>query len=125
MSHYKHANIKNLPSNPKEIFDYALSKSYDSWVDEKSTADNPGYATRKLSKLTYEEAFKIIQANKPHWVVSFRNIYHISTTEDDYWEFGGCNIKANDYGEVFIWIKVTIEEALKIFEKFNLEVNEY
>lgn len=124
MSHYKHANIKNLPRDPREIFDYALSKSFDFWVDEKSTIDNPGYDTRKPSKLSYEVAFELIQSNKPHWVVSFRNASYLST-EDDYWEFGGCNIKANDYGEVFIWIKVEISEALKIFGKFNLEINEY
>jgi len=124
MSHYKHANIKNLPSDPKEIFDYALSKSFDFWVDEKSTKDNPGYVQRQPSKLNYEEAYTIIQANRPHWVVSFRNASYIGI-EDDYWEFGGCNIKENSYGEVFIWIKVEISEAIKIFEKFSLEINEY
>ena len=124
MSHYKHANIKNLPSNPKEIFDYALSKSFDFWVDEKGTAKHPSVWQRQPSDLTYEEAYNIIEANKPHWVISFRNASYVSR-EDDYWEFGGCNIGENAYGEVFIWIKVTIEEALKIFEKFNLEVNEY
>jgi hypothetical protein len=124
MNYYRHANIQNLPSDPKEIFDYALSKSFDSWVDEKSTIDNPGYATRRPSKLNYEEAYNIIEANKPHWVISFRNASYVSN-EEDYWEFGGCNIGSNDYGEVFIWIKVKIEEALKIFEKFNLQINEY
>ena len=124
MSHYKHANIKNLPSNPKEIFDYALSKSFDFWVDEKGTAKHPSVWRRQPSDLNYEEAYNIIESNKPHWVVSFRNASYVSR-EDDYWEFGGCNIGENSYGEVFIWIKVTIEEALKIFEKFNLEVNEY
>ena len=124
MSHYKHANIKNLPSNPKEIFDYALSKSFDFWVDEKGTAKHPSVWRRQPSDLNYEEAYNIIESNKPHWVVSFRNASYVSR-EDDYWEFGGCNIGENAYGEVFIWIKVTIEEALKIFEKFNLEVNEY
>ena len=124
MSHYKHANIKNLPSDPREIFDYAVSKSFDFWVDEKSTIDNPGYVQRRPSKLNYEEAYAIIQANRPHWVVSLRNASYVGI-EDDYWEFGGCNIKENSYGDVFIWIKVEISEALKIFEKFNLEINEY
>lgn len=125
MNKYKHAIIENLPSDPREIFDYALSKSYDFWVDEKGTSDNPGIFQRKPSKLSYEEAYTIIQSNKSHWVVSFRNVNHISIKERDYWEFGGCNIGRNDYGEVFIWIIVEPEEALKIFEKFNLKVNEY
>jgi hypothetical protein len=121
----KHANIKNIPPNPKEILDYALSKSFEFWIDEKGTLDNPGISQRKISKLSYEEAFDIIQANKPHWVISFRNESYITKNGEDYWEFGGCNIGRNDYGEVFIWIKVTIAEAYEIFERFNLEINEY
>lgn len=121
----KHANVKNIPANPKEILDYALSKSFDFWVDEKGTEKHPSVWKREPSDLSYEEAFEIIQANKPHWVFSFRNESYILKNGQDYWEFGGCNIGRNDYGEVFIWIKVTIAEAYEIFEKFNLEINEY
>lgn len=120
----KHAIINNIPFNPKEIYDYALSKSYNSWVDEKSTKDNPGVAFRRPSKLTYEEAYQIIQSNKPHWVISFRNQSSLFN-EEDYWEFGGCNIANNDYGEVFIWIQVKVDIAEKIFEKFKLEIKWY
>jgi hypothetical protein len=119
----KHAVIKNIPYNPKEIYDYALSKSFDTWIDEKGTKDNPGVWQRKLSKLSYEDAFSIILENKPHWVISFRN--NIFFGEKDYWEFGGCNIANNNYGEVFIWINVDVLEAEKIFEKFNLKKKEY
>lgn len=124
MNQYKHAIIENLPSDPREIFDYALSKSFDFWIDEKGTAKHPSVRQRQPSDLNYEEAYNIIEANKPHWIVTFRNASYVSR-EDDYREFGGCNIRGNVYGEVFIWIKVTIEEALKIFEKFNLKINEY
>ncbi len=116
-----HSRVVNLPKNPKEIYDEALQVSFHNWVDEKSTINNPGYTRRAPSKLSYEDAFEIIQKNKPHWVVSFRNMSYISN-DADYWEFGGCNIGSNDYGEVFIWIQVTPEEAHKIFEKFNLKV---
>jgi len=34
----KHAVIKNLPTNPKEIFDCALENSYNNWVYEKGTS---------------------------------------------------------------------------------------
>lgn len=117
-----YSRVVNLPKDPREIYDEALRVSFHNWVDEKSTVDNPGYLQRKPSKLSYEEAFKIIQENKPHWVVSFRNISYLSNSEEDYWEFGGCNISDNDYGEVFIWIQVTPEEAHKIFVKFNLKI---
>lgn len=117
----KHARIINLPQNPKEIFDEALAKSFDFWVDEKGTLSNPGLIQRRPSKLTYEEAFSIIQENKPHWVISFRNNSYLSSLEDDYWEFGGCNINSINYGEVFIWIKVKPEDAENIFNNFNLK----
>ena len=118
----KHAVITNIPSNPKKIMDYALSKSYNFWIDEKGTKDNPGIWYRKSSKLTYEEAYKIIQSNRPHWVISYRNVSHLHSHEQDYWEFGGCNIGENKYGEVFIWIQVKPEEAKLIFKKFNLKI---
>lgn len=123
----KHAIVENIPDNPKDILDYAKSLCYDFWVDEKGTKKHPGIWQRQQSDLTYEEAFDIIQANKPHWVISFRNMSYFGENEKekDYWEFGGCNIASNDYGEVFIWINVEVDVALGIFEKFGLEINEY
>ncbi len=121
----KHAIIINIPKNPKIIYDYALSKSYHFWVDEKGTKKNPGIWQRKLSELSYEEAFEIIQKNSPHWVISFRNISYISSYEKDYWEFAGCNIGSNDYGDVFIWIQVDVDVAEEIFNKFNLKKDDY
>jgi hypothetical protein len=121
----RHANILNIPQNPKEILDFALANSYKFWVDEKGTLDNPSIFQRQSSKLSYEEAFKIIQENKPYWVIHFRNDSRFNSLELDYWEFGGCNIGNNEYGEVFIWIRVKPEIALQIFEKFNLQINEY
>ena len=121
----KHAIIKNLPPNPKEIMDYALSKSFNFWVDEKGTEDNPRTFQRRPSKLSYEQAYEIIQTNSPHWVVSFRNESYIVRNRVDYWQFAGCNIADNGYGEVFIWIEVSVAEGYKIFEKFNLEIKEY
>jgi hypothetical protein len=121
----KHARIINIPKNPKSILDDALAVSFDFWVDEKGTVDHPGISQRRPSKLNYEEAFKIIQKNKPHWVISFRNIEFISLTEKDYWEFGGCNISSNDYGEVFIWIQVEPTLAEEIFKKHGLTIEHY
>jgi hypothetical protein len=119
----KHANIKNVPYNPKEIYDYALSKSFENWIDEKGTKDNPGTYQRKPSKLNYKEAFNLILHNKPHWVISFRD--GSLWNEKDYWEFGGCNMASNSYGEIFIWINVDVNEAEKIFTKFNLTKHKY
>lgn len=117
----KHKIITNIPNNPKEIMDYALSKSYHSWIDEKGTKDNPASWVRSASKRTYEEAYNIIQNNKPHWVISYRNNSYFG--DKDYWEFGGSNIRDGDYGEVFIWICVDVAIAEEIFKKFNLNVN--
>jgi len=123
MLKFKHAIVQNLPNNPKEILDYALSKCYKSWVDEKGTKDHPGVWQRRPSKLSYEEAFKIIQPNNPHWVVSFRNDSYFG--QEDYWEFGGSNIGGSDYGDVYIWICVDVGVALEIFKKYKLKVKEY
>lgn len=121
----KHAKIKNLPKNPKEIFDEALKVCFGYWVDEKGTADHPSVWQREPSKLSYEEAYNIIEKAKPLWGIVFRNLSYLSLKEPDYWEFGGCNIAENDYGEVFIWIQVSLEEAEKIFEKYNLEIERF
>jgi hypothetical protein len=121
----RHAIIENIPENPREIYDYAKSKCYHFWIDEKGTKKNPCIATRSTSCLTFDEAFSIIQENKPHWVISFRNMSKLNINEKDYWEFGGCNIASNEYGEVFIWIQVDVNIALDIFEKFDLRIKEY
>jgi hypothetical protein len=121
----KHSRIINIPKNPKILYDYALLKSYLFWVDEKGTIDNPSTFQRKSSKLSYEQAYEIIQKNKPHWVISFRNNSALAIGEKDYWEFGGCNIGLNDYGFVFIWILVDVDIAEEIFNKFNLKKDEY
>jgi len=121
----KHAVITNIPENPREILDLALSKSYDFWIDEKGTKRHPSVWQRRPSDLSYDAAFDIIQKNKPHWVFSFRNESYISDHLKDFWEFGGCNISDNDYGEVFIWIKVDIEIAMEIFKKYKLKIKKY
>ena len=115
-----HQVIKNIPKNPKEIYDYALSKSFHNWIDEKGTKENPDIWRRQPSSLSYEEAFKIVSENKPHYVISFRNSSYLSNNEKDFWEFGTCNIGSNNYGEVFIWICVDVDVAEEIFEKFKL-----
>ena len=121
----KYARVINMPKNPKKILDDALEVSFNHWIDEKGTAKHPSVWTRHPSDLTYEEAFKIVQANKPHWVTLFRNISYFSLKEQDYWEFGGCNIGGNDYGEVFIWIQVEPTIAEEIIKRHNLEIEWY
>lgn len=122
----KHALAKGLTSqNVREIYDAARSKAFKHWIDEKGTEDNPGVWCRKPSKLSYEEAFDLIRKNKPHWVVSFRNDSYFGPDNVDYWEFGGCNLASNNYGEVFIWILVSVEDAETIFKDFGLSVESY
>ena len=112
----KHAIVKNVPKNPNKLFKEAISKSFNWWVDEKGTKDNPSIWTRRPSKLSYEEAFNIIQKNKPYWVISFRN-HSAIFNEDDYWDFGGSSLGENSYGDVFIWIQLHVKEAEELFKK--------
>jgi hypothetical protein len=121
----KRATVKNLPLDIKPILDDALRVSFNHWIDEKGTKDNPGVWQRRPSKLSYEEAYDIINGAKPLWHIVFRNMKYLSEVEDDYWDFGGCNIGSNDYGDVFIWIQVSVEEAEKIFQMYNLEIERF
>ncbi len=119
----KHAIISNVPKNVSDLYKEAKDKSFNWWIDEKGTKKNPEIWCRKPSDLIYNEAFEIIQNNRPHWVISFRD--GALWEEQDYWEFGGCNIASNNYGEVFIWIQVDPKIAEEIFKKWNLEINWY
>jgi len=121
----KHAIIENVPANPKEILDYAKARCCSFRVNEKGTKNHPGIWTRQLSDLSYEDAFDIIHNNKPHWCISFRNMKYYNVNDTDYWEFAGCNIASNEYGEVFIWIHVDVRVAKEIFAKFGLIVKDY
>lgn len=115
--------VQNIPKNPREIYDFALTKSYHNWIDEKGTENHPDVWQRQPSDLSFDTAWDIIQNNKPHWVISYRDMEYLTDGRDEsYWEFGGCNIASNEYGEVFIWICVSIEEAEKIFKKFQLNI---
>ena len=115
-----HGIIENIPTNFKPIIDKALKVAFESWVDEKGTEKHPNVWYRRKSNLTIDEAYNIIKDNKPHWGIHFRNEAYLINGGEDYWEFGGCNIREGNYGSVFIWIKVSVENAEKIFEEFNL-----
>jgi hypothetical protein len=114
-----------LPKVPKELLLEAISLSTLWWIDEKGTADNPGLWQRRPSKLTFDEAYDIINNHKPHWLASFRNQSAIFDNHEDYWDIGGCNIGSNNYGEVFIWIQVPPKEAEELFKKWNMEIDWY
>ena len=123
---FKHAIIENIPTDPLEILKDALKVSFNDWVDEKGTEKYTSVWKRNKSELTFEEAYNIIQNSKPHWVFSFRNMKEITNgTIEDYWDFGGCNLSSNNYGEVFIWIHVDIISAEKIFKKYSLKIKRY
>jgi len=122
----KHSRAINIPKNPKEIWLEAISMGSGLSIDEKGTEDNPGIWMREPSKLDFEEAFSIIQRSKPHWVMIFRNeSYLTNDPNSDYWDFGGCNLGNNDYGEVFIFIKVSTENAKILFQKHGIEIEEF
>ena len=123
---HRHGRVTNLPADPKSIWLEAIALGSESWIDEKGTPDHPSVWQRQPSKLTFDEAFDLIQPFKPHWVAYFRDGEYVTGNEqDNYWDFGGCNIASNGYGEVFLWIKVKPDVAQQIFDKFGLVVEWY
>lgn len=123
---HKHARVTNFPKNPHGFLMEAIGVSTGHWVDEKGTVDHPSIWQRQPSKLSFEEAYPLINNHKPHWVALFRNEgYLTGNPSDDYWDIGGCNIDSNGYGEVFLWIKVQPAEAEKLFQKHGLNVEWY
>jgi hypothetical protein len=121
---YRHGRSP-LPKDPKDLLLEAISISIDWWIDEKGTIDNPGIFQRRPSKLTFDEAYELINNYKPHWLASFRNESYVVKGGEDYWDIGGCNIASNGYGEVFIWIKVLPNEAEELFKKWNMKIDWY
>lgn len=106
----------HIKDNQKEVFDYAIKKAFTHRVDELGTKNNPNFVQRKRSQLSYEEALDLILNADPHCT------YYLRTMEPDwpYYEFGVNNTNTKEFGSVFIWIECSIEEGLKIIEKFNL-----
>lgn len=103
--------IINIPEDPYDIYEHALSESYDLIIDEFDTRNNPGMV-RELSDLNYKEAMEIISKNKPKFTISLR---------ENHWEFSAINLNSGGYGYIFIWIKVDINTSLEIFEKYGLK----
>ena len=118
-----HIIIDNLPKDVKSIFNLAKEKSFEIRIEEKSSKNNPSYIKRASSTLFYQEAFEIINTSKPHWTVLFRNNSYFG--EKDFWEFSGCTIANNEYGEVFIFILVDLDQAEEIFNIFGLHKHRY
>lgn len=117
---YTHGIIENKPTNFKPILDRALELSFESWVDEKGTEKHPDVWKRNRSNLSIDEAYNIIKDNKPLWGIHFRNEGYIIEGGEDYWEFGGTNIKDFNNGMYYVWIKVSLNNADTIFEEFKL-----
>jgi hypothetical protein len=121
----KHSRITNIPKSPLEIFLEAKNVSFNYHIDELGSKDNPSSSIRKRSKLTFEEAYELMNPYKPHWVIIYRDQEHITGgQEKSYWEFGGSNLSDNGYGIVYMFISVEIEKAEEIFKKYNLNINE-
>lgn len=115
-----------MPKDPRKLFDRALEVSFSNWIDEKGSEKHPSHWQRQRSDLSYDEAWKLIVGYKPHVVCMLRDMEYITNGLDpSYWEFGACNIASNGYGCVFIYINVSLEEADKLFNEFELEVQIY
>ena len=121
-----HARVTNVPENPKQLWLEAIEAAFSVEISERGSAANPTHWQRRASALSFEQAFDLIQPFNPHWVIMYRDeAYFTGRQEDCYWDFGGCNIGENGYGDVFMYIRVKDEPARKLFEKYGLHVDWY
>lgn len=120
----RHNRVLNVPKNPKQLMLDAIGVSFRHFVHERSTESNPSAFVRAQSSLTFEQAYDLINPYNPHWVIMFRNEeYWTGNSEDNYWEFGGCNMTNNGYGEVYVFIRVKENRARELFEKYGLTLS--
>ena len=109
----------NSRKDIKEILDYAKSLTTHFWVDEKGSKKHPDIQQRHTSELTIDEAYNLMKDTQCLWAAHFRDMK--GNMDDDYWDFGGTTIERIEYGELFIWIQLSKEEANKVIKKFNLK----
>jgi hypothetical protein len=120
----RHNTVVNVPTDPKQLMLDAIEVSFRHFVHERSTESNPSAFVRAQSSLTFEQAYDLINPYNPHWVIMFRNEeYWTGNSDDNYWEFGGCNLANNGYGEVYVFIRVKEDRARELFEKYGLTLS--
>ena len=116
-----HKRIDNIPIEDKNllrsIYMDVLEKSYESRVDEK----NENSWSRQASYKSTLEALEICLNNKANWTMIYRDMTFIK--EESYWDLGACTMGLKC--DVFLWAKVTDENAKLIFEKYNLNIDNY
>jgi hypothetical protein len=108
----------------KAVLIFALELSYNNWVDELYSVNNPTYI-RKHSDKTFEEALELIDGAKPYYTCYFRNDKYFNSMNIDYWELGVNNIGTLKEGVFFIYILLEDEKFKKVVDKFNLKYNWY
>ena len=122
MQRITHSRIDNIPQDNVEslrsIYELALEKSYQTSVDEKS---KNGSWVRVRSNKTASEALDICLATKTHWTIIYKDMRFVN--EPCYWDFGACTLGLDS--DVFIWTRLKEDDAKIIFEKYNLNVDNY
>lgn len=109
--------ITNIPKDYTDIFIEAYENSYSCQIDELFSQKYPNSVYRNRSDLSFNQAFDIIKNNSPHKTIILRNVMD----DDVYWEFGISSLSTDsEYGIVYIFINVKIDNAEKIFKKYNL-----
>lgn len=114
----------------KKVLDLAKEKSFNCWVDSKSSLENPQSLCRQKSTMLFDDAFELIQNNHPHNVCMWRDMESLTRgKEKSYWEFSCSNLgtirEENIKGEYYIFIQVEESIGNEIIELFNLKQNWY
>lgn len=79
---------------------------------------------REKLDISFDKCLDIFNKNKTHWKFVYREIpitIDEFNTFDEHWEVVGYTLSKLD-GDVFLFIQMTVEEGLKIQQKYDIEI---
>lgn len=101
-----------FPENKKEFLEDCMAVAYKVWADEIDCAKS---AHRRQTDKTPEEVLEIGLNTISHYTFIYRDGYG----QPDYFETGLSTLGNNPY--YFLWINLSIEQGLKMIEKWGLK----
>ena len=116
-----HAKV-NVPKDKKvrkKLYEEALLSSFEFWVDELDVS-------KSFRRQRIDDSFSLVLHNclndkSTHWVILFRD--KVVSDDVEHYEFGASTM--TEKPTQFLWIKVSVEDAERLFKRYKLKINKY